>query len=130
MTSLTSRVPGRVFVAVGVVVLLGLAWTGLIGGLQLLTPSQSQGQKLQAAAQIAFGVFALLSVVTTFWGRCWWAFAVTGFAVALSLAAGLFVVVWNRATAGAGIVAGLVASLCAWALIRLLRLGTRGLTRA
>lgn len=113
----------RVFLVVALLLLLGLTWMGLFGGGSLLPASQSQGQKVQAFAQMAFGVFALLSAVTTFWARRWWPFALAGFALTLSLAAGLFVVVWNRTTVMMGIATGVMALLVSSAIIWLLRAG-------
>ena len=120
----------RLVLAIAVLLLLGLAWTGIKGGLELLRPSHTQGQKVQAFAQMAFGVFALLSVVTVFWTRRWWPMVGTGFAFTLALAAGLFSVFWNRASMGVGFVSGVVALLVALAIIWLVRFGARGLTRA
>jgi hypothetical protein len=107
------------------VLLLGLAWTGLNGGLSLLRASFSRGQQVQAVTQMAFGFFALLSAATTFWGRRWWRVAAACFALSFGVAAGLFVVVWNRSSAVVGIVAGAVGVLIAAAIIWLLRTGAR-----
>lgn len=114
----------RVFLVVALLLLLGLTWTGL-NGVSLLAASQSPGQKVQAFAQIAFGLFALMSAVTTFWGRRWRSLGLAGFALTLSLAVGLFAVVWNRTTVITGIATGMMALLVSLAIIWLLRAGAR-----
>ena len=115
----------RVFLAIALVLLVGLAWTGLSGGLSLLQASFSQGQQVQAVTQIAFGFFALLSGATTFWGRRWWRVAVACFALSFGVAAGLFVVVWNHSSIVVGIVTAVAGVLIAAAIIWLLRTGAR-----
>ena len=120
----------RVLLAIALLLLLGLAWTGLNGGFKLLTPSHTRGQKVQAITQIAFGFFALVGAVTTFRGRRWRSLALAGFTVSLALAAGLFVVVWNRATAVTALVSAVLALLIAMGIQWLLRIGARGLTSA
>lgn len=65
---------------------------------------------MQAVAQIAFGVFGLLSAATTFRGRRWWPLALACFTVSLTIATGLFAVVWSHASLGMGILSGAVAS--------------------
>lgn len=112
----------RLFLTVAVLLLLSLAWTGL-NGYSLLAPAQSIGQKVQAFTQMAFGLLALLGVVTTFWGRRWQQLVLPCFAVTLSIASGLFVIVWNRSTVIVGILTGAMALLIAWAIIWLLRKG-------
>jgi hypothetical protein len=126
----TSANRSRVFLAIALLLLLVLAWTGLNGGLSLLQASISRGQQVQAVTQMAFGFFALLSAVTTFWGRRWWPVAVGCFALSLGVAAGVFVVVWNRSTVVVGILTGLGALLIGLAIIWLLRIGARSLTGA
>jgi hypothetical protein len=98
--------------------------------LSLLQASFSRAQQVQAVTQMGFGLFALLGAFTTFWGRRWWPVAVAGFALSLGVAAGLFVVVWNRSTVVVGILTGIAALLIAMAIIWLLRIGARGLRRS
>jgi len=121
VTTISGR--SRVFLAIALVLLLGLAWTGLSGGLRLLQASFSRGQQVEAVTQMAFGFFALLSAATKFWGRRWWPVAVACFALSFGVAGGLFVVVWNRSSAVVGLVTGAVCVLIAAAIIWLLRTG-------
>lgn len=48
--------------------LLGLAWTGIAGGIHQLSQPLTFGQSVQTAAQAVYGLFALLCVVTVFMG--------------------------------------------------------------
>lgn len=49
----------RLFLTVALLLLLGLAWTGLVNGYSLLAPAHTIGQKVQAFTQMAFGLEAL-----------------------------------------------------------------------
>jgi hypothetical protein len=113
----------RLFLAVALLLLLGLAWTGLRNGYSLLAPAQSVGQKVQAFTQMALGVLGFLVIVTTFRARRWRPLVLTCFAITLSIASGLFVVVWNRSAVFVGLLTGAMALLVAWAIIWLLRKG-------
>ena len=93
----------RLFLTVALLLLLGLAWTGLHNGYSLLAPAQSISQKVQAFTQMAL--------------------VLTCFAITLSIASGLFVVVWNRSAVFVGILTGAMALLFAGAIIWLLRKG-------
>ena len=84
-----------VFRAIVVLLLLGLTWTGLRGGLHQVSESRMFGEQLQTGAQIAYGLLSLLSVVTTFRGRRWNRLIVATRAVSITLAAGLAAVVWG-----------------------------------
>jgi hypothetical protein len=113
----------RLFLAVALLLLLGLAWTGLSNGYSLLAPAQSVGQKVQAFTQMALGVFGFLVIVTTFPARRWRPLVLTCFAITLSIASGVLVVVWNRSPVFVGLLTGAMALLVAWAIIWLLRKG-------
>lgn len=116
-------------VLLGVVnlLLLWLAWTGLSGGVHQFSQSKTPGQTAQTIMQVALGVFALLGVVTTFWGRQWNRAMLAAWIASVTLAAGLASVVWGgtsllvgMASAGGALVVGLGV---AW----LQRVGARGL---
>ena len=108
--------------AAALLLLLGAAWTGF-NGISLLSASQSTGQKIQAAAQIAFGLFALLGLVTAFTARRFRPVALACFALTLSVASGMFVVVWSRSSVVAGVLTGAMALLVAGAIIWMLGKG-------
>src|SRR5688572_1963610 len=100
------------------------------GGIQEWFQSQSIGQRIQTAAQFAYGLFALLTVASV-WRPGMFARVVrVGFLVAVSVAAGLAPVAWGDAAWWAGVVAGVAALLIAVLIIWLLSVGARGLKNA
>jgi len=113
----------RLVLAVALLLLLGAVWTGLHNGFSLLSASQSRGQKVQSVTQIAFGLFALLGLVTSFTARRFRPAALACFALTLCVASGMFVVVWSRSSVLVGVLTGAVAFLVAWAIIGALRQG-------
>ena len=120
----------RTLLAVIALLLLWLTWTGLSQGLKQLPQSQTLGQLAQTITQFAFGLFALLSLVTTFWGARWNTLMLAGWTLSVTLAAGLASVVWGGTSLVVGLLAGGGALLVGLGIAWLLRLGARGLTRA
>jgi hypothetical protein len=114
----------RIVLAVAVLLLLVLAWTGLSGGIHDFSAAQNVGQEVQTLAQLAYGLLSLLTVTTVHWahrGRaviqgCWTA--------CVAVAAGLASVVWGDAGAIVGLVSAAGALLIALAILWLLRFGT------
>src|SRR5215212_1987882 len=119
----------QVFLAIVCVVLLWLAWIGLSGGVAQLSQSRTPGQMTQTFTQFAFGLFALLSVLTTFWARRWNRLMLVGWVISLSLAAGLASIAWGGTSLLIGSVSGMAALLIGLAIAWLLRVASRGLTR-
>jgi hypothetical protein len=113
----------RALLVIAAALLLGLAWTGLSGGANQLSQSQSVGQLAQTFTQLAFGLFALLSVVTTFWARRWGLWMLAGWVVSVTLAAGLASVVWGGTSVAIGLLAGGAALLISSAIAWMLRAG-------
>ena len=109
--------------------LLWLAWTGLSQGVNQLSQSQTTGQIAQTITQLSFGLFALLSLVTTFWSRRWNPLMLAGWTVSVTLAAGLASVVWGGTSLLIGLLSGAAALLIGLGIAWLLRVGARGLTR-
>ena len=120
----------RVLLGIAVLLLLGLAWTGLSGGINQLPLSTTPGEKTQSLTQLAYGLFALLSATTAFWGRRWAQLAEGGWVASATLAAGLAPIVWGGTGLAIGLLSGAAASLTALGILWLLHFGTRGLTRA
>lgn len=115
----------RIGRAIGLLLLLGLAWTGVSGGVQQLAQPRSLGQTVQTIAQLGYGLSALLAVGTAF-RRTWWdRWVQSGFAVTTTLAGGLAPVVWGERAAMAGLLAGGAAFLVALAAIALVRVPAR-----
>ena len=115
----------RVVLGVSMLLVLGLTWTGLIGGIHQLPESQTLGQQSQTVAQLAYGIFGLLAVITTFWGRRWRLSILACWAIALTLAAGFAPVVWGGTSVTTGFLSGGAGLLIAVAIAWLLRAGSR-----
>jgi len=110
--------------------LLWLAWIGVSGGVRQVPQSQTVGQSLQSITQFGFGFFALLSLLTTFWGRRWNRSMLAGWTASVTLAAGLASVVWGEASFSVGFLSGAAALLIGLLIAWLLRVAARGLTGA
>lgn len=110
----------RVFLAVVIIAWLVLAWLGLSGGVQEFPDATTPGQQAQTAAQFAYGVFALATIVTTFRARKLARLARWGWVVSVTLAAGLAPVFWGDTGWAPGAIAaagGLaIAALMLWCL--------------
>jgi hypothetical protein len=119
----------RVLLAIALALLLLLTWAGLSGGVTQLSESRTPGQKAQTFTQLAYGVLGFLSAVTLVWGRRWAPLMQGCWIGALTIAAGLASVVWGGTSLAIGLLSGAAALLVAWAIVWLLRVGARGLTR-
>ena len=100
----------RVSFVIVALVLLGLGWSGVNGGVGQWGQSRTPGQVAQTLTQFAFALFALLSLVTMIWGRRWNRVMGVGLTVSLGLAAGLASVVWGGTSVPIGIIAALAAA--------------------
>jgi len=118
-----SPVARRIFLAVAVLLLLGLAWTGVSGGVHQVRQSHTPGQWIQTTAQLGYGILSLLSVLTAFRGRRWGPTVLTCWVVSVTIAAGFAAVVWGGTTVGVGLVSAGVSLLVALAIVWLLRAG-------
>ena len=97
-------------VVVVALILLGLTWSGVNGGVDQWGESRTPGQVAQTLTQFAFALFALLSLVTMIWGRRWNRVMFAGLTVSLGLAGGLASVVWGGTSVPIGIVAALASA--------------------
>jgi len=113
----------RIFLAVAVLVLLGLAWIGVSGGVHQIPHSHTPGQWIQTVAQLGYGILSLLSVLTSFRGRRWRPPILTCWVGSVTIAAGFAAVVWGGTTVGVGVVSAGVSLLIALAVVWLLRAG-------
>jgi hypothetical protein len=116
----------RVLLAVGLLILFGLSWTGVSGGVDQIPESDTPGQQAQTAAQIAYGLLSILTIVTTFRGHRWRRPIRAGWVVAVTVAGGLAPVVWGGSGLGIGLLAGAASLLIALAIIGVLRVGAGG----
>ena len=97
-----------VLVALG---LLALAWSGVNGAMDQWRESRTPGQVAQTLTQLAFALFALLSLVTMIWGRRWNRRMCLALTVSLALAGGLASVVWGGTSVLIGIVAAVASAI-------------------
>ena len=103
--------------------LLALTWLGVSGGIRQIPRSNTPGELIQSVAQLSYGVFSLLGVLTRFRpdrrGRlvlgCWVA--------SMAVAGGFAPVVWGGATVGTGLLSGGAVVLVALGIVWLLRAG-------
>lgn len=109
---------------------LWLAWTGLSGGVHQFPQSHTPGQVAQTLTQFGFGLFALLSLLTTWWGSRWNRSMLIGWTVSATLAGGLASAVWGGTSVLVGLLSGTASLLVALGIAWLLRIGARGLTSA
>lgn len=83
-----SPVVGRVFLAIAFLLLLGLAWTGLWGGVHQIPQSHTTCERVQTATRLTYGLLSLLCLVTSFRARRWGPLILACWAVSASLAGG------------------------------------------
>ena len=100
----------RVLFVVVALVLLGLTWSGVNGAVDQWSQSRTFGQVAQTLTQLAFALFALLSLVTMIWGRQWNRVMSAGLIVSLGVAGGLASVVWGGTSVLIGVVAALASA--------------------
>ena len=85
----------RDVLAGALLVLAAVAAAAFSGALQQLPRSQSVGQRIETAVQVACSLLSLLAGITCFWGRRWAARVRSAWAVSLASTTGLSAVVWG-----------------------------------
>ena len=113
----------RLLLIVAIVLLLGLAWTGVRGGIDQLSGMHTTAQTIQTALQLIYGVFAVLSIVTVFWAQRWNPAILVCWTIALAFAGGLGATAWGDTSALIGVISGLAAGLIGAGIAWLLRFG-------
>ncbi len=113
----------RVLLVVAVLLLLGLAWTGLHGGIDQLSGIHTTGQTIQTALQLVYGALAVLSIVTVFWAPRWNRAILACWTIALAFASGLGATAWGGTSTLIGVVSGGAAGLVGAGIAWLLRYG-------
>ena len=111
----------QVLALLTILLLLALAFQGITGGAQQLPQSSTIGQYVQSAAQVLYGVCAVLSIATAIRWREFATPVQFGFIGGCVAAGGLAAVVWGGSSIGAGVLAGIVALAISYALVWLLR---------
>ena len=112
----------QVLAALTIILLLALAFQGIAGGAQQFPQSSTIGQYVQSAAQLLYGVCAVLSIATAVRWREFATPAQFGFVAGCVAASGLAAVAWGGESIGAGMLAALVALAIASALVWMLRM--------
>ncbi len=115
----------RIVLALAALILLAAAWSGLSGGLRQFPQSSTAGEMAQSVAQFAFGVFAVLSVVTALDRRAWVRWINWCWVISVAVAGGLAPVVWGGASPAAGALAGGASLLIGLGVVWMLRWGSR-----
>jgi hypothetical protein len=114
-----------VLLGIGLLLLLGLAWTSVSGAIEQWPEMHTTGQAIQTAAQLTLGVFSALTIVVMFWGRRGRTIAFIGFALSAMLAGGLAPIVWGQQGVVEGLLAAAASLLIAQLIIWLLVIGSR-----
>ncbi len=112
----------RVLFGVGLVLALGLAANGVLGGVSQLPATHTPGEHVQTYAQFSFGIFGILLPVAILTRRfvrvtvgCW--------TVAVTVAGATAPVVWGRTSAAIGVGSGAASAAVALGIAWLLRVG-------
>jgi hypothetical protein len=113
----------RLLLVVAIVLLLGLALTGIRGGMDQLSGMHTTAQTIQTAFQFVYGVFAVLSIVTVFWAQRWNPALLVWWTIALAFAGGLGATAWGGTSALIGIISGFATGLVGAGIAWLLRFG-------
>ena len=119
----------RALLVVAILLLLALAWLGLRGGIQEWPQAQSPAQRIQTAAQFAYGLLALLTAASITRSGMFGRVVRGSWLVAITVAGGMAPVVWGGSAWWAGLVAGLASLLVGLVILWLLRAGARGLRK-
>ncbi len=117
------RAARRSMLVVALLVLVGVAWLTIAGGVRQLPRSLTPGQKVETVVQLACGFLSLASVLTAFRWRRWGPAARAAWALSLAAAAGLSSLVWGPPSLPVGLVFAAGTLLLALGIIRLLRAG-------
>jgi hypothetical protein len=103
--------------ALGALLLLGLAYTGIAGGIQQYSESHTTGQWVQTNLQLVFGIFSILAVIAAFRASRWRRAVNVGFVASTTLAGGLAPIVWGEQGVLPGLAAGIAAALVCWLIV-------------
>ena len=113
----------RTFFVVGVLLLLGLTWLGVSGGVHQIPQSHTPGEWIQSIAQLVYGMLSLMGLLTRFRRSGWSRVMLWCWVVSMMLAAGLAPVVWGGTTIGVGLVSAGAVGLLALGIVWLVRAG-------
>jgi len=114
----------RFLLALAILLLLALAWSGIQSGVDQLSQSPTPGQKVQTATQFVFGVLSLLVGASAFRDYRFSRVARWAWVAAVTSAAALAPVVWGEEPWATGVVAGISAFAVALLILWMIRIGT------
>ena len=117
------RVERGSFLALTTLVLLVVAWGALSGAVRQFPQSDTAGQKIETAVQLACGFLSLSSALTTFVWRRSASRILPAWAGSLAAAAGLSALVWGPPQPAVALGFAAAALLVALGIMRLLRAG-------
>lgn len=107
--------------AIGVLLLVVLAWTGVSGSIEQYAEMHTTAQQLQTAAQLAFGITSILALIVTFRAARWGRAAYIAFVASVTLAGGLAPYAWGGQAIGPSVAAGVASLVVAWLIVWLVR---------
>jgi hypothetical protein len=96
---------------VGVILLVGLAYTGVSGAIGQYPGVHTTGQWFQTALQLVFGVFSIFALIVAFRASRWRRAVFAGFIASTTLASALAVTAWGGQGLGPALAAGVGAAL-------------------
>ena len=117
----------RILLAIAVLLMLALGWTGISGGARQIAEVETIGQAIQTLAQFAFGLLAVLALVTLYRARRLRALFLRCWELSVAAAGGMAPVVWGDTSIVIGLIAAGAAFFVAWGITCLVRIGSRDL---
>jgi hypothetical protein len=111
----------RAGIVLGILVLLALTWFGLRGGIGEWSQAETLGQRIQVAAQFAYGLFSVLTIVSVFRRGPFARIVRPVWLAAITVAGAMAPVVWGGGSLLSGILAGLAAIVIGLLILWLLR---------
>lgn len=112
-----------ILAVVAVLLLLGLAFTGITDGVQQWSDWSTMWHRIQVGSQIVYGVAALVILITSFMWHRWRRVAEVAFVVSGVVAAGLAAVVWGGGTILSGVLTGIAALAITLAIVWMVHAG-------
>jgi len=106
-----NRTVSTVLRALGALLLLGLAYTGIAGAISQYSESHSTGQWVQTTLQLVFGVVSLCAIIVAFRASRWRRTVNGVFVASTTVAGGLAPIVWGDAGLLPGVAAGVASAL-------------------
>ncbi len=113
----------RSLLFVAVLLLLGMTWLGVTGGVHQIPRSHSLGQWIQSLAQLGYGVLSPVVAATGLRARLAGRLTLGSWMLSMVVAGGLAPVVWGGTSWALGLASAGAAVLLALGIVGLLRVG-------